>query len=298
MAIALRAGTEIRQLREEDVDAAEEVAWEAMSDVGRRFGFTLGTRDGARIGFARSRVRHLMTTDPDGSFVAEEDGKPVGIALALRRGSLWFLSLLAVRGDRQAMGIGRRLLDATLEYGRDSSTALICASPDPKALRRYGRAGFALHPGFEAVGVPDRTSLPADLGVRDGDWDADADFVDQLIAERRGEPYGPDLAWCRERGMRLLLRDGGTRADRAAVLVHGGRVGALAAASEEAAARVLWAAIAEAPAEVTLGYLLGNQQWAIDVALAARLPLSLTDTVCVRGRPDPPAPYLPFGILG
>jgi GNAT superfamily N-acetyltransferase len=257
----------------------------------------MGVRDDARVAWARARIRHIAAHDADGSVVAERDGEVIGIGLAIRRKSLWFLSLLAVRQGLQGGGVGRQLLDATLEYGRDCPRAMICASPDPKALRRYGRAGFALHAGYEATGTADRSEIPTGLGIREGDWERDAQFYNELIAARRGAPLGPDLGFWRDQGMRLLIRDGGTPADRAAVALRPGSLGTLAAASQEAAARVLWAAIAETPGEVTVGYLLNNQQWAIDVALAARLPLKITDTLCTRGF-LPPAPYLPSGIFG
>jgi predicted N-acetyltransferase YhbS len=291
------AATIIRPLRDDDVAAADDVAWHALHEVGQEFGFSMGVRDDARIAWAQARIRHIAAHDPEGSVVAERDGQVIGIGLAVRRGSLWFLSLLAVRSGQQGGGVGRRLLDATLEHGRDCPRAMICASPDPKALRRYGRAGFGLHAGYEASGVADRSELPADLGVREGDWDRDAELFEELVTDRRGEPLGPDLDFYREQGMRLLVRDGGTPADRAAVVMRPGKLGTLAAASDNAAVRVLWAALAESPGEVTVGYLLGNQQWAIDVALAAKLPLKLTDTLCTRGF-SPPASYLPSGIFG
>lgn len=288
----------VRLLHEDDVETAQEMAWSALHQAGHEFGFSMGANDAASIARGRSRMRHLATTDPAGSIVAEVDARLVGVALALRRGSLWHLSLLAVRNDLQGAGVGRLLLDAALEHGKDCPTAMICASPDPKALRRYGRAGFALHAGYEATGVADRSETPADLGVRDGDWARDTDMLSQLVAERRGEPYGPDLSWLREWGARLLVRDGRRRADRAMVLCREGRVLSLAGASREAAARVLWAAIAEAEQEVNLGYLTNNQQWALQVALAARLSLKPSDTLCTRGMPGPPSPYLPSGMFG
>lgn len=293
-----RGGAVVRPMLDADVEPADEMAYASLDELGQRMGFAMGHRDAARIAWARARIRHLVTTDPEGSFVAELDGRIVGIGLALRRGDLWFLSLLAVETGLQALGIGRRLLDATLGYGKDCGAAMICASPDPKALRRYGRAGFELHAAYEATGRARLTELPRDLGVRDGDWDRDRDLVEDIIVSRRGEPYGTDLDWCREREMQLYVRDGRTPEDRAFVLARGGRIGTVGGASGEAAARVLWAAIAAAPDEVTIGYLLGNQQWGIDVALAAALPLKLTDTLCVRGTLSPPTPYLPSGIFG
>ena len=48
----------------------------------------------------------------------------------------------------------------------------------------------------------------------------------------------------------------------------------------------------------TVGYLLNHQQWAITVALAARLPLAVVDTLCTRGAITPPECYIPSGLYG
>ncbi len=297
MAIIASADTLVRPLQDADVAVVDDLSWHALAEVGRQFGFSMGERSEARIAWAQARIRHIATHDPEGSVVAEHEGEVVGVGLATRRGSLWFLSLLAVRRGLQGVGVGKRLLDATLEYGKGCEAAMICASPDPKALRRYGRAGFALHAAYEAEGFVDREELPAELGVRNGDWQRDRDLLEDLIAARRGAPYGPDLDF-QQAGMRLLIRDGATPADRAFALSRNGHIATLAAASQEAAARVLWATLAEAEGEVTVGYLVANQQWAIDIALAARLPLKLTDTLCTRGAISPPDCYLPSGIFG
>ncbi len=290
---------DVRLLRDADVDSVEEMASRAMDDMDRKFGLTVPERDGGRIAWGRERIRHIAATDPHGSVVAEAeaDGGIVGVGLAVRRGPLWFLSLLAVRGDVQGTGIGRRIIDATLEYGRDCTTGMIGASPDPRALRRYGRAGFALHPAYAAEGIPDLAEAPAGLGVREGDWARDTDLLETLVAQRRGARYGPDVDFLRASDARLLIRSGPTRDDRAACLLRRGRVPMVAASSEDAARRVLWAALAEAPGGVSLTYLTGTQQWAIDLALVTRLPLKLADTLCVRGMP-PPSLYLPTGVLG
>jgi predicted N-acetyltransferase YhbS len=296
-------GTVVRALAAADLDAAEEVGFTALEEAGRRYGFSMGVRDDARIRFARSRVAHLASTDPAGALVAERGGEIVGVALALRRGSLWFLSLLAVRTDQQAGGIGRRLLDAALTTATDAERAMICASPDPKALRRYRRAGFDLHATLESNGVPDRSALPAGLGVREGELDRDRAFVEELITARRGEPYGPDLTFGAEQGGRLLLVDGPTPEQRAVACLRGSMVGPVAATSEDAARQVLLAAVAEAgaageDAAVRLGYLTAGQQWAVDVALDAGLPVSPAGALCTRGYADAPRPYLPSGIFG
>jgi GNAT superfamily N-acetyltransferase len=306
--LADRAGrdVDVRPLHADDVVVAEKVAWDALAGAGRRYGFELGVRDAARIAFARARVRYLLSTDPAGCFVAEQQGEVVGIALALRRGSLWFLSLLAVREGLQGAGIGRRLLEPAVAYGADCAAGMICASPDPKALRRYGRAGFALHAGIEATGTPRRDRIPGGLGVREGDWDADRELAEEIIAATRGEPYGIDFDWCRARGMRLIVRDGAGRNDRAVALLHDRGIAMLAGTSDDAAVRALWVAIAESAVgadgvtdTVRIPYLHSRQQWALGVALEAGLSLGLSDALATRGTLlVPPSPYLPSGILG
>lgn len=289
---------EVRPLREDDVENAEEFGFSVLAEAGRRFGYDMGARTEDRVAAGHARVRHLLATDPDGLFAAEQDGSVVGLAMSLRREQLWFLSLLVVRPDLQGSGIGRRLLDTALDYGDSCSTGMICSSPDPKALRRYARAGFALEPAFAADGTVIRNRLPADSGVREGDWAQDADLVDELVRACRGAGYGPDLEFARDVGARLLVRDGSAPHDRAVAVSAGGSIGPVAGASTDAAARVLRAAVAESADPVRLGYLTGAQQWAIEVALDVGLSLHGSGALCLRGFPGTPTPYLPNGLLG
>lgn len=288
---------QVRPLVDADVPAADVMAFSALADAGQRFGFEMGERDASRIAFGQARIRHLAGTDPDGAFVAERAGEVVGIALALVRGPLWFLSLLAVRKALQGQGIGKRLLDAALVSGVDCPTAMIVASPDPKALRRYSRAGFALSAGYEATGRPDLAEMPADLGVVAGDWDSDAEFVDDLITELRGATWAPELRFMAAQQSQLLIRRGPTKADRGYAILHGKKLVSVGGGSERAAALVLWAALAQSPAAV-VGNLTSDQQWAIEVCMDARLSLALTDTVCTRGTIGPLTAYLVSGLFG
>jgi predicted N-acetyltransferase YhbS len=288
---------DVRLLRDADVEPVEEMSSIAMDAMDRKYGVSAPERNASRIRWAHQRIRHIAATDPEGSVVAERDGEIVGVGLAVCRGSLWFLSLLAVRGDLQGTGVGKRLIDATLDYGKECRLGMIGASPDPRALRRYSRAGFELYPAYSAEGVPDLREAPAGLGVREGDWDRDTELTETLVAQRRGAPYGPDLDFLRLPDTKLFVRDGPTPDDRAVCLLRRGTSTMVAAASDGAARRVLWAALAEAPDAVALPYVTGDQQWAIEIAMAARLTLKLGDTLCVKGM-RAPAPYLATGVLG
>ncbi len=280
----------VRPMRVEDVPAAVEAADEALREAGTRYGWELPPLDDAGRARGRGRHAHLLRTDPAGAHVAEADGQVVGVALALRRGPLWFLSLLAVRPGQQAKGVGGRLLDAALQTAEGAPAGMILSSSDPKALRRYGRAGFALEPGYDALGTPDRSTLPATPGVRDGDWAADGERVDALAAQLRGAPYGPDLERLQE--LRLLVAPGGY------AVLRPGALACLGALDPEAAQQLLWAALAELATDVEVAPFTSRQQWGIEVAQAARLTLRPGESVCVRGAVGPLTPYLPGGAYG
>src|SRR3954467_2277853 len=113
------------------------------------------------------RINQFLTHDAPGSWVAENDDGVVGVALALRRDDLWGLSLLAVRPDCQARGIGQRLLEASLTYAVDAPRCVILSTSDPKAMACYAHAGFTLHPQVAARG-PVRRAAPVSARVRAG----------------------------------------------------------------------------------------------------------------------------------
>ena len=133
------APVHIRPMSPGDVAGADLVAFEALQSAMPYAGESVGQR--ARRG--QSRIAHLLGTDPGGAWVAEgERERVVGLALALVRDGLWGLSLLAVEPGLQGNGVGRRLLDAALGYADGTRGAIIISSTDPKAMRRYARAGF------------------------------------------------------------------------------------------------------------------------------------------------------------
>lgn len=100
----------LRPLVAADVVAVDVLADRALSAFGTPAREPAEVRDPARVSWFQERIRHCARTDPDGAWVAEGGDRPVGVALALRRGALWFLSLLAVEPAFQSLGIGRRLL--------------------------------------------------------------------------------------------------------------------------------------------------------------------------------------------
>jgi predicted N-acetyltransferase YhbS len=242
----------------------------------------------------RERLAHLLRTDPDGAFVAVRGGRIVGAAEAMVRERLWCLSLLAVAPGQQGDGAGRALMERALRYGDGATAGLIVGSNDPRALRLYGRAGFALRPTFEAAGPLDRRALPrTHPGVREDD-NPDLEALEPIARYIRGAPYTPELELSLGQGGRLLRMG-----DRGFAVAHPTfGVWLLVARDEEAATALLWSALQLAADDLErpcLRWITGDQEWAIAVALAAGLRLSATGALCVRGRPGPLQPFIPSG---
>jgi ribosomal protein S18 acetylase RimI-like enzyme len=237
----------------------------------------------------RERIAYPWQTDPGGAFVAELDGRVIGVAEAIVRERVWCLSLLAVAPDTQSGGAGRALMERAVAYGRAAEAGLIVSSNDPRALRLYVDSGLALHPTLEARGEVDRRRLPRENGaVRDGDV-ADVEGLAALARAVRGAPYTDELRFALGQGARLLLV--GNRGF--AAVTSQGQLWTLVARDEEAAGVLLWSALARAEAETRVRWITGAQQWAVEVAVRAGLRLTAYGALCVRGTPGPLAPFLP-----
>jgi GNAT superfamily N-acetyltransferase len=290
---------EVRPLLAEDVPVAEEVAVTALREMSAVYepAHELPVRTPELIERSRYRVAHLQRTDPEGAWVAVEDGQVLGMALSLRRGPMWFLSLLGVATNQQSRGVGKQLLEASLRTSEGAGSSWILSTTDPKAVRRYALAGFAPHPGYSATGQLDRALLPAGSCVRDGDWARDGQLVDDVVTRLRGAAYGPDLRAMEATGQSLLVAEDGP--ERGFAVVRNAAVGSLGATTPALAQRLLWAtlACAEKP-DVTVDWLTADQQWAIDVALSARLSLGAGPSSCRRATLGPMTPYLPGGAYG
>jgi GNAT superfamily N-acetyltransferase len=275
----------IRPLADDDVVAADEVSTLAL------FGADAG-RDDALVERARTRIRHLAHTDPGGAWAAEAGGRLIGVALALVREGVWGLSLLAVEEGHRGAGVGRRLLAAAWEHGREARGHIILSSTHPAAMRAYASLGLELRPCVAAAGIVDRDRIPGAVGVEDA-GEAGIPAADAIGRAVRGAGHGRDLAAALQHpGTRLLLFE-----DRAFALLRDAQVGLLGARDDEAAARVLWAAFAAAPpgASAAVDFITAGQDWAVRTCLDAGLALSPEGPVFTGGALGPLRPYLPSG---
>jgi Acetyltransferase (GNAT) domain len=243
----------------------------------------------------RLRLRRAHETDPDGAWVAEADGKVVGVANALRRGPIWVLSLLAVDPGTHGGGHGRTLLRQSLEYADGCRGLMICASTHPAALRLYAGHGFSLLPAMAAQGPVDRALLPPPpAGVRAGTAD-DLELCAAVDVAIRGGERTVDLEMLLDSGAALFV----SGRPRGYALVAEGRCFGVSAEDEPTARALLWTLIAEGSEarRFDVSWITAPQQWAVQVAIAAGLKLTTDGPVCVRGETGPLRPWLPNGAL-
>jgi GNAT superfamily N-acetyltransferase len=270
------------------VAAADAVARGALNalDAGA------GPDDPAAAERGRRRIAHLQRTDPGGAWVAEHEDEVAGVALALVREGVWGLSLFAVAPALQGRGVGRRLLEAAFDHGRDARGHLILSTESPAAMRRYARLGLELRPCVAASGVVDAARRPAADGVREAGADgiATADAIGRAV---RGAGHGRDLPVLLDSpDTRLLLYE-----DRAFAVVRDDRVALVAGTDENAATHVLHGAFATARpgATLTVDFLTAGQDWAIRACLDAGLALSPDGPLFAGGDVGPLRPYIPSG---
>ncbi|WP_052849408.1 GNAT family N-acetyltransferase [Streptomyces avicenniae] len=277
----------LRRVRDtrEDADAVRAVAAAAGEDA--------AVWSAARAAWHQRVTRHFAGTDPEGCWLAEDtSGRPVGAALAGRRDTLWGLTLLAVVPEARDKGVGTELLRRALAYARGTLRGMICAGTHPVAVRVYRRAGFALHPLMRLTGPVDASRLTVPDGPAIEGGTVHRDLMDSVDRRLRGSAHGPDheelLRHCRVVVADDLAGSGYCYLDDA------GGVELLAATSQRIAVRLLSSALLSLPpgATATIPRLTAEQEWAVDVGLAAGLSLDAGGFLCLRGM-RPPRPYIP-----
>jgi GNAT superfamily N-acetyltransferase len=162
------AGLVIRPCEERDVERAGDVNFVAFHDVALRHGMpsTVTTP-----GDCRSYVRHLLTSEPLGGLVAEEDGELVGMAWVHPRGAVATVGPIAVEPPAQGRGVGRALLARCLDVAgpRTPQVRLVHESYNTVALALYLRTGFRVVAPLLELELPARHAvgaMPPPPGVR------------------------------------------------------------------------------------------------------------------------------------
>ncbi|MDE3094676.1 MAG: GNAT family N-acetyltransferase [Chloroflexota bacterium] len=100
--------------------------------------------------------RHLLRTDPAGSWVAELNDVVVGCAQGYVRGEIWYLSQFFVLPEAQSLGIGHELLVRVQADGRERGARVLAVT----ASTSQSAHGLYMRHGMHAIGVGYRLSGP------------------------------------------------------------------------------------------------------------------------------------------
>jgi len=276
---------DIRPMRDEDVVDADRVCAEVL------YASFDGEQEVVRAARQHARIRHLLSTDPGGSWVAESDGRVEGVGLALIREGIWGFSLFGVAESLQGHGVGRELFARCWAYGEGARAHLILSSTNPQAMATYAHTGLPIRPCVAAAGIPDLERAPdVDDVVEAGE--AGLEVADAIGRELRGAGHGRDLPVPMAHGARLLVFE-----DRAFAVARGSNLIMLGARDVPAAQHTLWAVFATGGpgATVNVDFLTAGQDWALRVCLDARLSLSPDGPMFAGGTLGPLAPYIPSG---
>ncbi|MET1058635.1 MAG: GNAT family N-acetyltransferase [Nocardioides sp.] len=293
----------IRPMRDEDVPVVERLSSTTYLELDlRTVPRSWPEPEGRSPGRAEKwveRTRRQLVSDAGGCWVAElatDDGAEiVGFATSQTRELMWVLSSYGVRPGLQGRGIGRQLLEAATYHGRGCLRAMLSASRDPLAVRRYHQAGFTLHPQMYLAGKVDRSVLPVLEKTREGSA-GDIDLMNSVDRQTRGAAHLGDHELLL-RQYRLVVSD--TSTGSGYVYVDGlGSPQLLAATNRRTATRLLWEALAASDplVNVDISHVTAANSWAVDVGMAARMELHTSGYLALRGM-RPPAPYVHHGAL-
>ena len=285
----------LRAMAEADLPGAVDVWEDAFREMSERYGVLRAPRTPADDLRVRNRLRHFLATDPDGSWVADQDGQVVGFSQSFVREGHWVLSLLAVVPGSQRRGLGYELMARALGNADRNGPGMIQSSRDPRAMALYASAGFSLHPAVIGHGTLRSGAVASDPRVRPAE-DGDLELVEAIDRAVRGTARTVDIAaMLSEPGNRLVVIG-----DRGYAVVKDDRVVTMGARDEDAASALLRTALCNAGEGATfeVGWLTSNQQWAIATLVAAGVELHPLGAVMVRGLPGPPTPYIPSGGYG
>jgi GNAT superfamily N-acetyltransferase len=287
----------VRPMAPADVPDVERLTDEAFYDLDartHRAGWPRPTRRTPDRSTAwRARMEHLLGHDPGGCWVAEDTHGLLGAAASMRRDLTWLLATYAVRPGVQGRGVGRQLLDAALSHGSGTLRAMVAASDDPLAARRYRLAHLRLHPTMLLRGTVAREALPVVDRVREGSA-GDIDLMNSVDRQVRDAAHGVDHDLLAAT-YRLVVVDRSTGSGYAYVEPGGGPY-LLAATNRRTARDLLWETLAASSPDrpVVVPRLTEVNEWALDVGMACRLELWTHGYLALQGM-RPPAPYIPSG---
>lgn len=205
-----------------------EVFFHAIEDLDQQRGRPAQPRNAAPL---ELHIGHLLGTDPESCYVADDHGRIIAFGVVLRRGADAFLSFLFVEPAWQNRRVGRAVLDACIVGAGEGVERLsTCAEANqPVSTGLYAKLGMAPRTPLYLIrgSLPDDAlpTIPESVRRRPVTAEAVAGFDRALLGYERPADHA---FWARERTGALFTDEADT------VLGYGyahrsGRIGPVAA---------------------------------------------------------------------
>jgi ribosomal protein S18 acetylase RimI-like enzyme len=218
---------ELRPATAADVPALLEVFYRAAEDLDERRGRPVQPRNPTPLD---QHFRHLIGTDPDSSVVADDGGRIIAFGIGMVRDGTWFLSFLFVAPEWQGRGVGRAVINASLEGAGVVTARATCAEANQHvASGLYASLGLAPRlPAYVLRGALNGEALPQ-LGPGVSSRPLVAEDVASLDASLLGYRRPDDHAFWASHGRQAWIFEGGGELLGYGYAQQSGRVGPVAA---------------------------------------------------------------------
>jgi GNAT superfamily N-acetyltransferase len=287
-----------RPAREDELAAAQVLTAASINDLTHRHGF-------GAIASARTPEFQIFSLrdDPDGLWIAEQDGQMVGSVFSWCCERLWFLAELFIAPELQGRGIGQGLLSRALTHADKCDAdirALIALAFNTTSQALYIRHGFfpqmpiylfsatreALRAGTATVTLESAPLTPEHIPAL-------ADIDRRVIGAARDKHHSFLMGDATLTG--VLLHDGGSPVGYAYVNA-GGHIGPVAVAAPAAMAGALGRAVdlaAGLGADQVSGFIPGDNEAALSAAVACGFRIVLPAMLMASKRFGDWSRYLP-----
>jgi ribosomal protein S18 acetylase RimI-like enzyme len=251
---------------------------------------------------------HLLKTDPEGSFVAHDlKGKLVGFSMALIREDEWFLAFLFIDPTLQSKGLGQKLLDKAMRYGKKNGCkrwALCTFAYNPQAIAVYTKMGMpAQRPLLvmerkRAAGKPfKKLRAPIKLTVKKI---ADEKYINRLTAldKRARQLARPEehFFWLADENYNTLIFHDGKKLVGYAVVNCRGMIAPVVASEPKYLSSLMAGAVEGGTAQghkYQIMFVQGEQLEVIQMLMAAGFHIEETTLLMASEQVSDPKLYIP-----
>jgi len=186
----------IRPATPADIEICGQVIFDAFQNLGNRYGFA---SDFSTLAFSIEIAQFLIHDSQVYSIVAEQGGRVVGVNFLDACNAIYAVGPIAVAPDCQGQGVGRLLMNAVLDRGKDAiGIRLTQDTVNASTLSLYPALGFDIKELLVLVTGKPKSPPHTDIEVREltpNDFDACAQLCQQV--------YGFDRTAELKRGVEL-----------------------------------------------------------------------------------------------